>query len=179
LFGRPTDLPWGLEIDIEHRPSRYVKDETFHPTFLYESIYCLALAVFLVRAERRFGFKRGQTFALYVSLYCIERFFMELLRVDEASKLFGVRFNALLSIVLAVGGAIVFVALGRRGSRAEAAATATPSVAPDPTDVSVVRDGTAASNGPVSDAPGPDPAALDPAGPDPGRDASIPGEPPR
>jgi len=184
LFGRPTDLPWGLEIDLENRPSRYVKDETFHPTFLYESIYCLLLAAFLVRAERRFGFKRGQTFALYVSLYCVERFFMELLRVDEASKVFGVRFNALLSILLAVGGAIVFVALGRSGSRPPAAAPAAPTVAPDPNDGAEARDGTAASDSAVSDATAPDPDVPDPAGPDPaatdrGRDASIAGEPPR
>lgn len=124
LFGRPTDLPWALEIDVENRPSGYADNETFHPTFLYESIYCLLLAVFLVRAERRFGFRRGQTFSLYVALYCVERFFMELLRIDDASKLFGVRFNALLSIVLAIGGAVVFVMLGRRGSRDEIATLA-------------------------------------------------------
>lgn len=114
LFGRPTDLPWGLEIDPEHRPARYLAEDTFHPTFLYESIYCLALFAFLTWAERRFAFRRGQTFALYVGLYCVERFFMELLRVDPASELLGVRFNALLSIVLAVGGLATFVILGRR-----------------------------------------------------------------
>jgi prolipoprotein diacylglyceryl transferase len=115
LFGRPTDLPWGLEIDIAKRPARYVAEETFHPTFLYESLWCLAIFAFLTWAERRFPLRRGQVFSLYVALYCIERFFMELLRVDPASELFGVRFNALLSIVLAAVGFVAFVIIGRRG----------------------------------------------------------------
>jgi prolipoprotein diacylglyceryl transferase len=115
LFGRPTDLPWGLEIDPGQRPVDYIARETFHPTFLYESLWCLGLFFFLSWAERRFSFRRGQTFSLYVALYCIERFFMELLRVDPASELFGVRFNALLAIVLAVIGSAAFVVLGRRG----------------------------------------------------------------
>ncbi len=118
LFGRPTDLPWGLEIDPGKRPADYIAFDTFHPTFLYESLWCLGLFFFLSWAERRFSFRRGQTFALYVALYCIERFFMELLRVDPASELFGVRFNALLAVVLAVVGFVAFVALGRRGRRA-------------------------------------------------------------
>ncbi len=115
LFGRPTDLPWGLEIDIDKRPTRYLGAETFHPTFLYESIYVVLLFFFLSWAERHFRFRRGQTFLLYVALYSFGRFFMELLRVDPASELFGVRFNALLAIVLAVGGFIAFLIFGRRG----------------------------------------------------------------
>jgi len=114
LFGRPTDLPWALEIDPNHRPSRYLGEDTFHPTFLYESIYCLLLFFVLTWAERKFSFRRGQTFSLYVALYCVERFFMELLRVDPASELFGVRFNALLSALLAVVGFACFVVIGRR-----------------------------------------------------------------
>lgn len=122
LFGRPTDLPWGLEIDLAHRPARYIAEDTFHPTFLYESLYCFALFALITWAERRFRFQRGQTLALYIALYCIERFFMELLRVDPASELFGMRFNALLSIVLAVAGFVGFVVAGRRGARRERAA---------------------------------------------------------
>jgi prolipoprotein diacylglyceryl transferase len=114
LFGRPTRLPWGLEIDLRHRPARYVNFETFHPTFLYESLWCLAIFGVLIWAERRYKFVAGQTFALYVTLYTFGRFFFELLRSDPASELFGVRFNALLSAVLCVFGTVWFVMLGRR-----------------------------------------------------------------
>jgi prolipoprotein diacylglyceryl transferase len=122
LFGRPTDLPWGLEIScgksaqVGYPCATRADQLTFHPTFLYESIYCFALFFVLTWAERRFRFRRGQTFSLYVAFYCVARFFMELLRVDPASELFGVRFNALLSIVLAVVGLATFVILGRRGA---------------------------------------------------------------
>src|SRR5436190_7402657 len=68
LFGRPTRLPWGLEIDLKHRPARYVNFETFHPTFLYESLWCLVIFGLLIWAERRYKFVAGQTFALYVAL---------------------------------------------------------------------------------------------------------------
>jgi prolipoprotein diacylglyceryl transferase len=114
LFGRPTKLPWGLEIDLAHRPARYIGYKTFHPTFLYESLWCLAIFGVLVWSERRFRLRDGQTIALYVALYTFGRFFFELLRADPATKVFGVRFNALLSAVLCVGGAVWFVVLGHR-----------------------------------------------------------------
>jgi len=114
LFGRPTTLPWALEIDPAHRPAGYEKYATFHPTFLYESLWCLAVFGILLWAERRFHFKRGQTFALYIALYTFGRVWFEALRVDEASKIFGIRFNLLLSAVLCVFGIVWFVWLGRR-----------------------------------------------------------------
>jgi len=122
LFGRPTDLPWGLEIDVEHRPTRYIANETFHPTFLYESLWCVAIAGVIVWAERRYRLRRGQTFALYVAMYTFGRIWFEALRADPASELFGVRFNLLLSVGLCVGGAVWFVVLGRRGRIADSAA---------------------------------------------------------
>jgi prolipoprotein diacylglyceryl transferase len=125
LFGRPTDLPWALEIDLEHRPAGYLSDPTFHPTFLYESLWCLSLAGALVWAERRFRLQRGQTFALYVALYTFARVGLEALRIDEATKVFGIRFNLLLSAVLCAGAVVAFVRLGRRHSP-EAAEPAEP-----------------------------------------------------
>jgi prolipoprotein diacylglyceryl transferase len=113
LFGRPTDLPWALKIDVNHRPAGYEFNETFHPTFLYESLWCLLVFGTLIWAERRFRFRRGQTFALYVALYTFGRIWFEWLRVDDASKIFGVRFNLLLSVVLCIGSTIWFVWLGR------------------------------------------------------------------
>ena len=71
LFGRPTDLPWGLEIDPENRPIDYVDQETFHPTFLYEALWCFAAAGVLLFIERRFKgrIRPGGLFALYVLIY--------------------------------------------------------------------------------------------------------------
>jgi prolipoprotein diacylglyceryl transferase len=114
LFGRPTSLPWGLEVDADKRPGRFLAEPTFHPTFLYESLWCLFLFGVIVWAERRFRFRKGQAFAGYVSLYTFGRIFFEALRVDPASEVFGVRFNLLLSAVLCVAAAAWFVVLGRR-----------------------------------------------------------------
>jgi prolipoprotein diacylglyceryl transferase len=111
LYGRPTKLPWGLEID--HPPARYAGEKTFHPTFLYESLWCLAVFGLLVWAERRFRIKRGQTFAGYIALYTFGRIFFEAMRSDPASEILGVRFNLLLSAALCVAAAIWWVVLGR------------------------------------------------------------------
>ena len=114
LFGRPTSLPWGLEIDLAHRPTGYEQYATFHPTFLYESLWCLMIFGALLLAERKFALRRGQVFALYVALYTLGRIFFESLRIDDATKLFGLRFNLLLSVALCVFGIAWFVWLGRR-----------------------------------------------------------------
>jgi prolipoprotein diacylglyceryl transferase len=100
LFGKPTDLPWGLEIDPEHRPEQYIDRDTFHPTFLYELIYDFAIAGLLVLIGWRFRMKPPALFALYVSLYTLGRFFEELLRVDPAHEIGPLRLNAWVSIVL-------------------------------------------------------------------------------
>ena len=115
LFGRPTDLPWGLEIDPVNRPTEYLADSTFHPTFLYESLYCLLLIGVLLWAERRFRFRKGQAVALYLAMYTFGRFFFENLRIDPSEKLFGLRFNAWVSALICIGTAAWFVWLGRNG----------------------------------------------------------------
>ena len=120
LFGRPTKLPWALEIDVAHRPPGFTQYATFHPTFLYESLWCLIVFGTLLLVERRFTLKRGQTFALYVAMYTFGRIWFEALRIDDATRIFGVRFNLLLSIVLCVFGIVWFVWLGRRRPNAEA-----------------------------------------------------------
>ena len=86
LFGKPTDLPWGLEIDPQHRPPGYFDHATFHPTFLYELTYDLIGVAILLWIDRRFNIRRPGLFALYVSYYCFGRFFEELLRVDPAHE---------------------------------------------------------------------------------------------
>jgi prolipoprotein diacylglyceryl transferase len=113
LFGKPSKLPWALEIDPAHRPFGYELTKTFQPTFLYESIWCLIIFATIVWLERHRGLVKGQAFALYVALYTFGRIFFEWMRVDPASKIFGVRFNLLLSAVLCVGATVWFVRLGR------------------------------------------------------------------
>lgn len=115
LFGRPTNLPWGLEIDLDKRPPGYVGHETFHPTFLYECLSNLALYGIILLVERRFRLRQGQTFSLYVTLYCFMRFWYENLRIDPANTIGGLRVNAWVSLVLFAGGLVAFVLLGRRG----------------------------------------------------------------
>jgi len=126
LFGRPTTLPWALKIDPAHRPAGYTTFATFHPTFLYESLWCLLVFGTLLYVERRFTLRTGQVFALYVALYTFGRVWFEALRVDEASRIFGVRFNLLLSAVLCVVGAIMFVRFGRRRERSLTSAAGNP-----------------------------------------------------
>ena len=115
LFGRPTDLPWGLRIDPEHRPSGYQQFATFHPTFLYEALWNLALAGLLVLYERRRPDGRpGRLFALYVLGYGLGRLWVEALRIDDATRIAGVRVNIWVSFV-AVAAASGALAALRRG----------------------------------------------------------------
>ena len=117
LFGKPTTLPWGLEISSEHRPPGYLQFETFHPTFLYESLMCVAIAGLLLLAERRLRMRQGQTFALYVVLYTFGRFFLENLRIDPAHDIGPLRVNAWVSLGVCCAAAVWFVWLGRHSPR--------------------------------------------------------------
>ena len=109
LFGHPTSLPWGLEIDPEHRPERYIHSATFNPTFLYELLFNLALAGFLVWLGRRKAPAPGSLFALYVLGYSAFRIFEELLRVDPAHHILGLRLNVFVASVLVVISAMWLV----------------------------------------------------------------------
>jgi len=109
LFGKPTDLPWGLEIDPQHRPPGYFDHATFHPTFLYELTYDVIGVAILLWVDRRFNIRRPALFALYVSYYCFWRFFEELLRVDPAHEFLGLRLNAWVSIVVFVLSTAFFI----------------------------------------------------------------------
>ncbi len=114
LFGKPTDLPWGLEIDLENRPEGYTQSETFHPTFLYESLWNLLGVVVLLLVDRRFRIKPPGLFCLYVAWYTFFRFFEELLRIDPSHEYFGLRLNAYVSIVVFVLAVLGFVWSQRR-----------------------------------------------------------------
>ena len=104
LFGKPTDLPWALEIDPEHRPPGYEGEATFHPTFLYECVWNLAAFGVLIGLDRRFQFGHGRMLALYVMAYTLGRGWIEMLRIDtvELNDVGGLRFNVWTSIVLFV-----------------------------------------------------------------------------
>src|SRR5215210_2349859 len=93
LFGKPTDLPWALEIDPEHRPAGYALDETFQPTFLYEFIWDMLMAGVLIVIGWRFRIRPPALFALYVSLYTAFRAYEETLRIDPAHRFLGQRIN--------------------------------------------------------------------------------------
>ncbi len=120
IFGRPTALPWALEIDLGNRPAGYAEFETFHPTFLYESLWALVVFGSIVWLERHSALRKGQAFAMYVALYTLGRTAFEALRIDDATRVFGVRFNLLLSATLCVAASIWFVRLGRRGDDPDA-----------------------------------------------------------
>ena len=114
LFGEPTDLPWGLEIDLVNRPADFSLFPTFHPTFLYESLWCLLGVGVLLLVDKRFNIRAPGLFCLYVLWYCVGRFGMELLRIDEAHEFLGLRLNAWVSIVVFVLALIAFVWSQRR-----------------------------------------------------------------
>ena len=146
LFGKPTSLPWGLEIDQNHRlglPSQYFADKTFHPTFLYELLWDLAGVLLLIWIGRRFRVKAPGLFCLYVAYYCFGRFFEELLRIDPAHHFFGLRLNAWVSIVVLAGALAAFWRIHRGGgdgeSRARGIRLRRPKAPPAPPKMAIPR----------------------------------------
>lgn len=116
LFGGPTTLPWGLEIDAAHLPSGYAEGTLFHPTFLYEGIWNFSMAFLLIWLDRKFRFKSGQVMSLYLGMYGVGRFWVEAIRIDEARVYMGLRLNAWTALAVIVIGIIVFLIAGRVGA---------------------------------------------------------------
>ena len=92
-FGTPTDLPWGLRIDADHRPVGFVANETFHPAFLYEVGWSIVLVIVLVGLDRRGVLRQGMMLPVYVVGYGIGRLMIEAIRIDPAPMYLGLRFN--------------------------------------------------------------------------------------
>ena len=117
LFGRPTTLPWALEVssDIAVKAG-YTAGTTFHPTFLYESVGCVVLAWLLIRLERRINPARGRLFAWYVAGYTVLRFGTESIRIDASHNVGGMRLNQWVAIGVFVT-AVLFLAVDRLRSR--------------------------------------------------------------
>jgi len=113
LFGKPSDLPWAIEIDPENRVAAYPDDATFHPTFLYESLWNLALVGFILWIDRRNVLRPGRVFAVYTGGYAAGRLWIEALRIDTASQVFGLRVNLWVFGVVLLAS-IAAIATGRR-----------------------------------------------------------------
>ena len=115
LFGTPSGLPWAVEIDPVHRPEAYAEFATFHPTFLYESLWNVALAGTLLLVERRRSLRRGNLFALYAAGYGVVRFLLELIRTDTTFRFLGLSRNGWVSLLVVIGATAVVVVRERRG----------------------------------------------------------------
>jgi len=123
LFGRPSDLPWAIEIAPENRPPGFKEAVSFHPTFLYESIWDVLVCLILLYVARRFAhsLKTGDILLLYVCLYSVGRFFVEMLRIDPAFLIGDFRGNLFVASVLALTFALILflrhAGTGRDSSR--------------------------------------------------------------
>ena len=123
IHGAPTDLPWGLRVyEWDQAAGHAVLDANgnpvvlgvFHPTFLYEAIFCVLLAWLLVWLDKRYDFRRGQIFALYIAGYPIGRGVVEFMRTDDANHILGLRVNSWVSILVFLLGVFLFFWFGRR-----------------------------------------------------------------
>ncbi|NEB82342.1 prolipoprotein diacylglyceryl transferase [Streptomyces sp. SID14478] len=110
LYGRETHVPWALHItsDTDGRVPGY-----YHPTFLYESLWCIGVALLVIWADRKFKLGHGRAFALYVASYCVGRFWIEYMRVDDAHHILGMRLNNWTAIFVFLL-AVVYLVLSAR-----------------------------------------------------------------
>ena len=116
LYGRSTDLPWGLKVygmvdgkAVILDGSPIARPGLYHPTFLYESLWCLGVAVLVWYLDRRYRYGRGRAFAVYVMAYTVGRFWIEALRIDDAHHFLGLRLNDWTAIVVFLGALVYFL----------------------------------------------------------------------
>jgi prolipoprotein diacylglyceryl transferase len=122
VFGKPTELPWGLEIDLVNRPDGFESYATFHPTFLYELLWCLVVAVLLIKLPgflKKITSNQGDVFTLYILGYTLGRVWIEGLRIDEANLILGLRLNIWVSLIVLVTASAYLIANKRRGNTKE------------------------------------------------------------
>ncbi|MDR2619562.1 MAG: prolipoprotein diacylglyceryl transferase [Propionibacteriaceae bacterium] len=147
VFGSPTELPWGLEIDAIHRPFGYGEYATFHPTFLYEGLWNLfgILVLFLLSRGNNFGY--GKLFTSYVLWYTFGRFFIELIRIDPVNAPAGIRVNnwATAAIFLVAALVLIWQLIKRPGADPAPFAPIAPTA--DASDVSDTSDASDTSDG--------------------------------
>jgi prolipoprotein diacylglyceryl transferase len=109
LYGLPTTLPWALEIDKVHRVAGFEQYATFHPTFLYEMLWNFAGAALLLILSRKLRIGSGMIFSLYIIMYALGRFWVELFRIDPVHVIAGLRINSWTTLVAGMVGVVVFV----------------------------------------------------------------------
>ncbi len=114
LFGKPTDLPWALEIE-PGRAGTIPGELTYHPAFLYEALWCLGVAAVVIWADKKFNLGHGRAFALYGMAYVLGRVWIEALRIDEANEILGLRLNIWTCVI--VFAAALWYFLTQRGPR--------------------------------------------------------------
>jgi prolipoprotein diacylglyceryl transferase len=116
LYGRPTTLPWGVEIAPEQRVRGYENFATFQPAFLYESIWDVFVGLLVIYAVRRFLLTGDRAFALYAGAYAIGGFLVQSLRIDPSPHVLGLRVNQLvLAVVFAAAVAYLYLTRRKRG----------------------------------------------------------------
>jgi prolipoprotein diacylglyceryl transferase len=115
LFGGPTNLPWALLIDPGNRPADTPDIALYHPTFLYESLWCVGVFFLLIWAEKRFRLTGGRVFALYIAAYTLGRAWIESLRVDDVNHILGLRLNVWTSIMVFLTAVAFLIATRRSG----------------------------------------------------------------
>jgi prolipoprotein diacylglyceryl transferase len=130
LYGRPSTLPWAVKIDNPQAP--YLPHSTFHPTFLYESIWDLAVVGLVIWIERRFRIRRGFLIAAYAACYTFGRFFTEYLRIDTAHRFLGLRLNDWTSILVLAASLAVLLKWGRAKPGQDRAGDPLPGSVVDP-----------------------------------------------
>jgi phosphatidylglycerol:prolipoprotein diacylglycerol transferase len=106
LYGKPTNLPWAIHIDPQYRLPGYENQATYHPLFLYESLWNLANMFLLLWISRRFAdrLKLGDVFLIYLLVYPIGRFFLEFIRLDP-SMVGGINANQTVMLIVALAAA--------------------------------------------------------------------------
>jgi len=129
LFGKPTSLPWALEVSLSHRPAGYLGYSTFQPSFLYELIFDLAWAAALVWIGHHRRIRPWGLFALYVAGYSAYRIFEETIRIDSSEHFLGLRLNFYVATILALIGIGWFIRAQRRPADVQ---VAWPAEAPVP-----------------------------------------------
>jgi phosphatidylglycerol---prolipoprotein diacylglyceryl transferase len=157
LYGGETNLPWGLKIYnwdanagralVESGTGQPIVKGIYHPTFLYESLWCLGVALLVWLLDRKYKFGKGRAFAVYVMAYTVGRFWIEAMRTDPATHFLGMRLNDWVSIVVFLGALIYFVRVRGPQERVEPAAAAESSDVSESPDVSESSEPAASSEG--------------------------------
>ncbi|WP_433185335.1 prolipoprotein diacylglyceryl transferase [Actinoallomurus sp. CA-150999] len=166
LYGRPTTLPWAVKIDAAHRPANTSDIATYQPTFLYEFLWCIGVAILVIWAEKRFRLVYGRAFALYVAAYTVGRAWIEWLRVDPAHHILGLRLNDWTALIVFLC-AVAYIYFQRDKTENPAGAFGTAA------EESASEDGTAAAGTTAVDQPAGETQAEEPAQ---AKDAEEPAE---